>query len=90
MRNCTECIYAVLVDCGYSNYTVEGTDFHCAKKLHPDAPFDVWYGEEEKLKLAETCSEFVEGRPVKMDVEHSDERTLDPLQMKIWEMYNNS
>ena len=44
--SCAKCKFAVYQDQGYSNYTVMGTDFFCAKKLHPNDGFDVGYGKD--------------------------------------------
>ena len=44
-KNCSDCKHSVLVDYGYSNYTVEGTNVYCIKKLHPNPGFDNWYGD---------------------------------------------
>lgn len=67
--NCEGCKFAVFQDTGWSNYTVEGTDFLCSKKLHPDAPFDRWYGEDKRLEFAQNCTGFEAGDPVRMDVD---------------------
>jgi hypothetical protein len=58
---CTMCINALLEDNGYSNYTVEGTDFSCKLNLHPDGTFDRFYNDDGRLKFAEKCISFVEG-----------------------------
>jgi hypothetical protein len=60
-KNCTDCVHALLQDHGYSNYTVEGTDFSCKLDLHPDGTFDRWYGEDSRLLYAEKCPSFMEG-----------------------------
>ena len=39
-KTCLDCRFAVEEDYGYSNYTVEGTDVHCLKKLNSDLPKD--------------------------------------------------
>lgn len=75
-RNCNNCKYAVFIDFGYSNFTVEGTEFNCAKKLHPDAPFDRWYGREARLEFGVTCGGHEEGDPLEIDV---DRENLDYL-----------
>ena len=51
-RTCEGCKFGCLFDFGYSNYTVEGTEFFCAKSLHPDGHFDRFYGEDKRLEYA--------------------------------------
>lgn len=48
-KNCLNCRFAVHEDFGYSNYTVEGTTFHCGKRLHPDVWIDVDHENEAHL-----------------------------------------
>jgi hypothetical protein len=80
-RTCVNCRFALLEDYGYSNYTTEGTEFHCLKGLHPDGSFDQFYGEHSALQFAEKCDAFSEGEPVELDVENelraSDKRLSD-------------
>lgn len=87
-RTCRDCRFGVHIDVGYSNYTVEGTTFHCAKKTHPDGEFDEFYGEEKKLKYAARCDQFEAGEGVSMDVDGEDEAILTPEQREIWDMHN--
>lgn len=68
-RSCLDCKFCVQKDYGYSNYTVEGTEVFCGKRLHPDTPFDRWYGEEPKLAFAKQCEGFEEGDAIKLDVD---------------------
>lgn len=84
-RNCGNCKFAVHEDFGYSNYTTEGTTFHCGKKLHPDGEFDEFYGEDKRLKFAEQCQGFEAGEGVVMDVEHENEADLTPEQRELWQ-----
>lgn len=67
MSHCNECKFAMFEDYGYSNYTVEGTEFTCLKQAHPQGSFDSWYGENDKLKI--DCGEFEEGDSVYIDVD---------------------
>lgn len=68
-KTCDDCRYALFIDSGYSNYTVEGTEFFCLRNLHPEKNgFDRWYGEDERLKFADTCVAFSDGDPVAVDV----------------------
>jgi hypothetical protein len=64
------CKFAIHEDFGYSNYTVEGTTFHCAKKLNP----------------AKGCIGFEEGEGPKIDVEREDVASLTDEQKAIYEM----
>lgn len=58
---CDKCVHALLVDHGYSNWTVEGTDFICKVGLHPDGTFDRWYGDDKRLWYASDCASYAEG-----------------------------
>lgn len=84
MKSCNQCKYAVFEDNGYSNYTVEGTEFECANGAHPDGRFDRFYGEAARLDFAEKCDGFAEGEPVEMDVDHDNEAELTPEQREIY------
>ena len=67
-------------DVGYSNYSVEGTIFHCLKKQHPNAPFDTFYNEEPLLGYAEKCPDFSPGDPVELDCDREKlKKWDDPL-----------
>lgn len=68
-HRCDQCQYAKLKDYGYSSYTVEGTTFSCMAEKHPNGSFDRWYGEEVKLKYANSCDYFSAGRPIRIGVE---------------------
>ena len=59
-------------DFGYSNYTVEGTEFVCLKRVHPDGDFDRFYGENPRLKHAEKCSYFIKGDGLDIDCDWED------------------
>lgn len=88
--SCNECKYAIFQDHGYSNYTVEGTEFICAKKLHPYGDFDRWYGEDTRLNYAAECGGFESGDSIDLDVEHEDLEGLTPEQKAIYEEWNKS
>lgn len=86
-KNCSDCKFALFHDYGYSNWTVEGTDFHCLKEKHPDGSFDRFYLTDGRLGYAEKCQAFVKGDPVNLDVDmeemyhhekYSDVYTTDP------------
>jgi hypothetical protein len=84
---CNGCRFACFVDYGYSNYTVEGTEFYCAKSLHPDGHFDRFYGEDKRLDFAAECSGFEAGEPISMDVDQEGIADLTPDQRTVWEMH---
>jgi hypothetical protein len=86
--SCQQCRFACHFDFGYSNWTVEGTTFECAKKLHPDGKFDEFYGEDKRLKYAAECSGFEEGEGIYMDVECETE--LSPSQREVYAMHQPS
>lgn len=85
-QSCLTCRFAIHHDEGYSNYTVEGTTFRCAKKLHPDEEFDEFYGEDKRLKYGAECTGFERGEGVWMDVDGENEADLTPEQRAVWEM----
>lgn len=89
-RSCQDCRFACHMDYGYSNYTTEGTTFHCAKKLHPNGEFDEFYGEDKRLKYAAECPGFEAGDGVSMDVDGENETTFTPEQREVYEMYQRS
>ena len=70
--NCSECKYSYMQDEGYSNYTVEGTEFTCLKKKHPDGEFDRFYGEDNRLSYADKCDSFTPGEGLNIDVEREE------------------
>ncbi|KKN52634.1 hypothetical protein LCGC14_0610280 [marine sediment metagenome] len=72
MSSCEDCKFCLFEDYGYSNYTTEGTEFICLKKLHPDGSFDRFYGEDKRLNFASKCSSFTEGQPVEVDCDRED------------------
>lgn len=74
-RKCDNCKFAVLKDIGYSNYTVEGYYFTCAKDAHPDGSFDQFYGENPKFEFAKQCEFYEAGDPVALDVDGEYEPT---------------
>lgn len=63
-QKCNTCMVAVLVDEGYSDYTVEGTSLHCTQRKHPNkGGFDIFYGDALELDFATECDGFVAGGP---------------------------
>ncbi len=69
-RTCEDCALCFLVDYGYSNYTVEGTNVHCGVNAHPSGPFDRWYGGDTRLTYAQQCESFTPGGAFHVDVDH--------------------
>ena len=69
MRHCGNCKFSLKIDSGYSNWTVEGTDIHCLKKLNKDLPADAWYNACQEGEFAEDCEEYKEGKPPAVDVD---------------------
>jgi len=76
VRKCDECVFCVLTDEGYSNYTVENTTASCLQEANPHFPTDRFYGKSPELMFAEQCPHFIEGEPVNIDVDH-DKKGLD-------------
>lgn len=72
MKKCDSCKWAMLVDEGYSNYTVMGTSFTCLLGVHPEGTFDEFYGEDKRLDYAERCYQFAEGEATHLDVDRQD------------------
>ena len=63
-RRCHACAHAIMRDTGYSNWTVEGTDFECSLNLHPSpGPVDIYYGDAKELKFAQGCPSWSPGGP---------------------------
>jgi hypothetical protein len=63
-----------------------GTDFECAKKLHPAGIFDAFYDKAPEFKMVEDCSGFEQGDSIYMDVEGDNLADLTPEQLIIWKM----
>lgn len=68
-RTCEGCFWAVLEDSGYSNYTVEGTEFSCILDKHPNGTFDRFYGEDKRLEYAASCPSYFPFPPLVIDVD---------------------
>lgn len=73
-KSCHGCKWGLSDDYGHSNYTTEGSYFHCLKKLHPDPGFDEFYGEDKRLEFAEQCPGFVAGAIVNLDCDREEQR----------------
>lgn len=79
--SCNSCKFGVFIDNGYSNYTVMGSDFFCAKKLHPADGFDAGWGMVGDFKFGDTCKGKVEGDGVQVSVERDDDHTDEELEV---------
>ena len=85
---CADCVHSLTIDHGYSNYTVEGSDFFCLIGKHPDDGFDAWYGNAKELAYAESCDEFRRGDGIHLDVDRDSQPMAgDPDfdRLKAWE-----
>ena len=69
---CTDCRYCLGQDNGYSNFTVEGTEYECLLGMGVEFPVDEWGDGGLKLESAENCNKFSEGNYVWVDVERGD------------------
>ena len=88
-RSCVTCKFSLWIDVGYSNYTVEGTDFACGLNMHPDGRFDRWYKENDLFKFGETCDSYRQGNPISIDVDSTAIESLSSEQTKIWAVYQD-
>ncbi len=89
-RKCDNCTYCILLDEGYSNYTVENTLVYCMLDVLPDPGFDRgWGGRDQQPKLfyAEQCPHFEAGNPVQLDVDRDTE--LTPEEFTRMELTNS-
>jgi hypothetical protein len=66
-------VFCVLTDEGYSNWTVENTTATCLQNANPHFPSDRFYGKSPELLFAEQCPHFIEGDPVKIDVDREEQ-----------------
>lgn len=86
--SCKDCKYSYFQDYGYSNWTVEGTQFECLKSKHPEGSFDQFYGESPRLKFANECESYVAGYGIYIDCDMEDgpieNYTSDKEILKIW------
>jgi hypothetical protein len=89
-KSCSSCRFAIFEDTGYSNWTVMGTDFSCAKRLHPDGIFDEFYGEDVRLQYADRCEGFEAGESIHMDVDGEEFEALSDDQKAIYKMQNEA
>ena len=83
---CRECKFGVFQDYGYSNYTVEGTDFNCAKRMHPHGEFEPTFDDDERLKFANDCHGYAAGNAVDLCVGDGAE-DLAPEQKEVYALH---
>lgn len=73
---CDHCKFALIVDYGYSNYTVEGSTFHCLKNIHPKSGEDWFYGEAKDF--GKTCASWGGGGMTELDCDGETPWPNDP------------
>lgn len=83
-RSCRTCTFAVFVDYGYSNYTVEGTSFNCANGRHPDGSFDRGWNIDPRLDYGKKCKGYAAGDPIEMDVDREGMHGMTLAQRILW------
>jgi len=76
-KTCMGCKWALHDDYGYSNYTTEGTYFHCLKKMHPEDGFDEFYGEDKRMDFAQECAGYQAGEGTSLDCARDEEKDGD-------------
>lgn len=66
---CGGCTKALIIEEGYSNYTVEGSEVYCMLGLHPNFSFDNWYRKSPENGFAKQCASYSQGDNIIIDVE---------------------
>ena len=85
-EECANCKFAIYQDTGYSNWTIMGTEFYCAKRLHPADGFDVFYDTDPGLMYAAQCAGFEAGGRIELDVDREVELTPEEQEIvRQWE-----
>lgn len=85
---CSGCNNAVIIETGYSNYTVEGSEIICLLKRQ--LPFDAWFGEDARDDFAQTCEDYTANGPaLHVDVDNEcvvtdEEKALFEKAVEIW------
>lgn len=67
-KECDNCNYLLRKDDGYSDYTVENTEYHCLKKA-PYSKKELWGYEE--ISVENNCKSFKKGAGIHINVEFS-------------------
>lgn len=83
-QSCATCAYAIYQDHGYSNWTVEGTDFSCGLGIHPADGFDSYYKTNDGYAFGAACAAYKQGTGFKLDVEGEEECRLDADPSDDW------
>lgn len=87
VRSCSNCRYAVFQDYGFSSYTVEGSTFRCAKKVHPlGDDIESTFDDDPWTKQAESCREFSNGLAIWLDVDGETESLLSEEELAILDL----
>jgi len=85
--DCRDCKFCVIVDNGYSNYSVEGTDVLCGSYKddirEKFISFDSFYQEAAGFSQGEDCAGFAEGEPISLDVDWGNHSKLTDDQKEI-------
>lgn len=75
-KQCTDCMFQVTGDAGYSNWTVEETTYGCLLNKHPKLPkigSYTWETEHTKtMAFASKCDSYSEGKRIELDVDHDE------------------
>lgn len=88
-EECVNCTFAIFQDTGYSNWTVEGTNFFCGLGVHPADGFDSFYATDPGLKYAAECDAFEVGTCIELDVDGENELTeAQSAILQKWEKNN--
>ena len=92
-KRCMTCKWLLMEDNGYSNYTVESTDWDCLKNKNPLLPAGDAYSNEVTENanlLGAACSYHTIGDPVHIDVDTEglkyEDDWADP---KVWVNYGD-
>ncbi len=68
MKDCSECIFGIYKDFGYSVYTVIGTEFICRKGNRKVVESIESY---ETIEKPESCDDHTEGSPLELSVDEA-------------------
>ena len=64
-ETCDNCIWGLYKDVGYSNWTVEGTNFYCRMRNRPVTSAETY----EEIEKPDDCNDWKWGEPPKLSVE---------------------
>lgn len=71
---CTACTFCKSRDYGYSNYTVDGTNYECLFDIVAFGDEETQEGREKKNRTAETCQFYREGTGIYIDCDGEQEQ----------------